>query len=160
MSNWKTDFPIASEDDSYVTRRELTKFLGLTSVAFLAGTLAAALRKWVRAVWPGARPDVVVAKVDDIPVGGYLLFNYPTAADPCILVRLEKHKFVAYNQRCTHLACPVHFNASSRELVCPCHHGFFSAEDGRVLAGPPKRQLERIPVAVDGKSVWVRHETS
>ena len=45
------DFPISSEEDSFVTRREFTKFLGLTSLAFFAGTFVAAGRKlWKRAV--------------------------------------------------------------------------------------------------------------
>jgi Rieske Fe-S protein len=155
MSNWRADFPVVRDEDNYVTRREFTKFLGLTSFAFLAGTFAAVLRKWVKNVWPAAHPAVPVAKTDEIPVGGYKLFRHPTQDDPCILLRLEDAKFVAYNQRCTHLSCPVYFNASERQLVCPCHNGFFSAEDGRVLAGPPKRPLEQLSVAVDSASVWV-----
>ena len=41
-SHWKQDFPIPSAEDSYVTRREFTKFLGLTSLAFFIGTCATA----------------------------------------------------------------------------------------------------------------------
>ena len=45
------NFPISAEDDSFVTRREFTKFLGLTSIAFFAGTFVAAGRKlWKRAM--------------------------------------------------------------------------------------------------------------
>jgi Rieske Fe-S protein len=29
-------------------------------------------------------------------------------------------------------------------LRCPCHHGFFEAQDGRPIAGPPRRPLARI----------------
>ena len=45
-SRWRQDFPVPSGEDSYVTRREFTKFLGLTSVAFLIGTCAAAGESW------------------------------------------------------------------------------------------------------------------
>ena len=153
---WKEDFPIPSEDDSYVTRRELTKFLGLTSLAFLTGTCAAAARKlWKRAMMEQS-PAVAVAGIDDTPVGGYKLFRYPTENDPCILLRLEPAKFVAFNQHCTHLACPVYFEAATKQLACPCHRGFFSAEDGRVLAGPPKRGLESLSVSVRDGRVWVK----
>src|SRR5882672_2358191 len=131
---WKQDFPIPAEEDSYVTRREFTKFLGLTSLALFLGTFTAAVRTlWKRSA---AGPPASVAHVNEIAVGGYKLFRYPTENDPCILLRLEQDKFVAFNQNCTHLACPVHFNAATRQLVCPCHKGFFSAENGRPLAGP------------------------
>jgi Rieske Fe-S protein len=149
---WKQDFPIPSEEDSYVTRREFTKFLGLTSLAFFLGTFTAAARKlWKRAA---AGPPVSVAQVNEIAVGGYKLFRYPTENDPCILLRLEQDKFVAFNQNCTHLACPVHFNAATGQLVCPCHKGFFSADNGRPLAGPPRRPLAALAISIRGDQVW------
>ena len=39
---WKKDFPVTSEEESYVTRREFTKFMGLTSLVFFLGTVTAA----------------------------------------------------------------------------------------------------------------------
>ena len=152
---WKQDFPITTGDDSYTTRRELMKFLGLTSLAFLVGTCAAAARKlWKRS--PGEQiAGAAVAHVEEIPVGGYKLFRYPTENDPCILVRLDAAKFVAFDQRCTHLACPVYLDSASNQLACPCHKAFFSAEDGRILAGPPKRPLEGLRVSIRRKQIWV-----
>jgi len=153
------NFPVSSEEDSFVTRREFTKFLGLTSIAFFAGTFVAAGRKlWKRAM-AGRGGAVCVGGIEEVPVGGYKLFRYPTEDDPCILVRLDSEKVAAFNQHCTHLACPVIFNAEARQLECPCHKGFFSAEDGRVLAGPPKRGLEALNVSVRNGGVWVKHES-
>ena len=154
-ARWQQDFPVPSADDSYVTRREFTKFLGLTSVAFLAGTLAAAVRKLARQLFPREESMLVVADVQEIPVGGYKLFRYPTENDPCILLRISGDRFVAYDQRCTHLSCPVLFDASKQQLSCPCHEGFFSAEDGRALAGPPKRGLNRLTVTTENARVLV-----
>ncbi|HZI51434.1 MAG TPA: Rieske (2Fe-2S) protein [Terriglobia bacterium] len=154
-SRWKQDFPIPNEEDSYVTRREFTKFLGLTSVAFLIGTCAAAGRKLVKQLFP-SRTDVVdIADIHEIPVGGHKLFRYPTENDPCILLRLAEDKFVAFDQRCTHLSCPVLFDSGKKQLVCPCHEGFFSAEDGRPLAGPPKRPLPQLSVITRNARVLV-----
>ena len=155
-SQWKQDFPVQSADDSYVTRREFTKFLGLTSLAFLIGTGAAAGRKLMKRLFGERAASVAVGGVDEIPIGGYKLFRYPTANDPCILLRLKADQFVAFDQKCTHLSCPVYFNAAANQLVCPCHEGFFSAEDGRLLSGPPKRALARLPVSVRNAKVWVR----
>ena len=153
---WKEDFPVPCDEDSYVTRREFTKFLGLTSLAFLFGTFTAAARKLLKRVLASRRQAMRVASVDTIAVGGYKLFRYPTADDPCILLRLDTEKFAAFNQSCTHLSCPVHFNAGARQLVCPCHNGFFSAEDGRPLAGPPKRPLEALTVSMRDNEVWIQ----
>jgi nitrite reductase/ring-hydroxylating ferredoxin subunit len=155
-SQWKKDFPIPSAEDSYVTRREFTKFLGLTSLAFFIGTCATAGRKLVKRFMSTHEPSVAIADIGEVPVGGYKLFRYPTKDDPCILLRLAEDKFVAYDQRCTHLSCPVFFDAARKQLECPCHEGFFSIEDGRPLAGPPKRALAQLSVTTQNARVWVR----
>jgi nitrite reductase/ring-hydroxylating ferredoxin subunit len=153
---WRNDFPVPSAEDSYVTRREFTKFLGLTSFAFLVGTAAAAGRKIVKRMFSRDVAPIDVAGIGDVPVGGYKLFRYPTEADPCILVRLAEDQFAAFDQRCTHLSCPVFLDAAKKQLVCPCHAGYFSAEDGRALAGPAKRGLARLEVTAKDARIWVR----
>lgn len=153
---WKQDFPVTSEEDSYVTRRELTKFLGLTSMAFFAGSFTATARKlWKRAIWKKP-PAMHVADVDDLATGAYKLFRYPTEDDPCILLRLDQERFAAFNQHCTHLSCPVYFNAAEKQLFCPCHNGIFNAVDGTVLAGPPKRPLDVLAVSIRNSEIWVQ----
>jgi Rieske Fe-S protein len=96
-----------------------------------------------------------VAAVEDTAVGGYKLFRYPTEDDPCILLRLDAGKFVAFNQHCTHLSCPVVFNSGTCRLECPCQKGAFSAEHGGVIAGPPREPLEALDVAVRNGGIWV-----
>ena len=154
--HWKQDFPVPSAEDSYVARREFTKFLGLTSLAFLIGTLATAGRKLAKQMFPPNDAPLDVVAAGEIPVGGYKLFRYPTENDPCIVLRLSEDKYTAFDQRCTHLSCLVIFEAAAKQLVCPCHEGFFSAEDGRPLAGPPKRGLARLEVTTRNARVWVR----
>jgi len=154
-SRWRQDFPVPSAEDSYVTRREFTKFLGLTSLAFLIGTCAAAARKLAKQFYRREATSFAVAGIHEVPVGGHKLFRYPTENDPCILLRLSEDKFVAFDQRCTHLSCPVLFDAASKQLACPCHEGFFSADDGRPLAGPPKRPLAQLSVTTENAQVLV-----
>jgi nitrite reductase/ring-hydroxylating ferredoxin subunit len=98
-----------------------------------------------------------VASLDEIPAGGSKLFHYPTQDDTCILLRLAPDNFVAFNQNCTHLNCPVHFEAETSQLACPCHHGFFNAEDGKAVAGPPRRSLAALAVTVRDGQVWVQN---
>jgi Rieske Fe-S protein len=89
-------------------------------------------------------PRTLIARASDIPKGGVKLFRYPAAQDPCILFHTQSDRYVAYSQKCTHLSCAVIPASDGKRIECPCHHGFFSIDDGRVLQGPPPRPLPRI----------------
>jgi arsenite oxidase small subunit len=91
----------------------------------------------------------------DLPEGGVHLFRYPTAKDPAILLRLPDGELRAFSQKCTHLGCVVYYEQEHRQLVCPCHEGFFDDADGSVIHGPPTRDLPVIPVEVgDDGMIW------
>ncbi|MBA3468363.1 MAG: hypothetical protein H0T53_01840, partial [Herpetosiphonaceae bacterium] len=45
---WRQDFPIDVPQDNYISRREFTKFLVLTSGAFTAGQGWIVLKNWQR----------------------------------------------------------------------------------------------------------------
>ena len=62
--------------------------------------------------------------------------------------------FTAFAVNCTHLACPVNWQAQAQIFLCPCHGGVFYA-DGRVAAGPPPRPLPRYDVRIQDGSVQV-----
>ena len=75
---WRQDFPIDWAQDEYVSRRELVKFLVLTSVAFVVGQVWIVLKSALR-----ARQSEAIARrsrsprVDELPVGGAKTFTYP-----------------------------------------------------------------------------------
>lgn len=139
---WREEIPIRSADEQYVTRRQLAKFLGLTSLGMFVGNLWILARAWRRR--PLLPPSRVIARAGEIPVGGVKLFNYPGASDPCLLIRTGEDAYVAYSQKCTHLSCAVIYARARDRIECPCHHGVFAVDDGRVLAGPPPRPLPRV----------------
>lgn len=139
---WRDEFSVRADDERYVTRRQFTKFLMLTSVAMFAGNAWILVRSWLRR--PASLPEQVIGPADAIPVGGVALFTYPTPNDPCIVVRRGKDDYVAFSQKCTHLSCAVFYSRQSDRFECPCHRGVFSATDGAPLAGPPRRPLPRI----------------
>jgi Rieske Fe-S protein len=85
-----------------------------------------------------------ICRAMDVPVGGVWLFRYPTEKDACILIRPDEETYVAYSQKCTHLSCAVFYAREKNRLECPCHEGYFSITDGRVLQGPPPRPLPRV----------------
>jgi Rieske Fe-S protein len=39
-------------------------------------------------------------------------------------------------------------------FACPCHHGYFAMDDGRVLAGPPPRPLPRVKLEIHGNDIY------
>jgi Rieske Fe-S protein len=140
---WREEFSVFKNDERYVSRRQLTKFLALTSMAMFAGNLWILIRARLQGK-PAALPALPVAKLGEIPVGGVKLFQYPQAGAQCILVRTGEDAYAAYSQKCTHLSCSVFYSPESRDLVCPCHEGHFSIQDGSVLQGPPTRPLPAV----------------
>ena len=155
VPTWKDHFPDSWVDDHFVTRREFTKSLVWVSLAtFLANVVLAMLSRLKRLWGAEALPQVQIATVHDLPVGGARVFHYPASGDPCLLVRLDVDRYVAFGQKCTHLGCPVSYRAADRQLYCPCHQGFFDAADGRVLAGPPSRPLPRVTLERRGEELW------
>ena len=139
---WHDEFSVFTADERYVTRRQLTKFLTLTSFGMLAGNLWILIRSWLHT--KPVYATQAVSGAGEIPVGGVKLFRYPTPEDPCIMVRTGAETYVAYSQTCTHLSCAVYYSRAANRLECPCHEGYFSVADGRVLQGPPPRPLPRV----------------
>lgn len=148
---WKEEFSVHSADERYVTRRQLSKFLVLTSFGMFVGNVWILVRSLF---WKAPdSPQQVVATYGEIPVGGVKLFAYPAKEDHCILVRTGDSEFVAYSQKCTHLSCAVYYSREKDRLECPCHQGFFSIKDGAVLQGPPSRPLRQIVLEPRGEQL-------
>lgn len=150
---WRRDFPIDWGQDEYVSRRDLVKFVVLTSGAFAVGQVWLVVKRWFENR-PGIPGNAPIAKVDELPVGGAKTFHYPEGSTPRLLVRTSDRKFVAYDQQCTHLLCPVVPAVEKRRLHCPCHNGWFDLHTGRPLAGPPRRPLQRVNVEVKDDTVF------
>jgi nitrite reductase/ring-hydroxylating ferredoxin subunit len=150
---WRRKFPIDVPEDNYVARRDFTRFLGLTSLAFVVGQFWIGVQSWLRGRQePPSRQKI--ATLAQIPVGGSLTFNYPEETDSCLLVRPQADVVLAYDQKCTHLSCAVLPECSAGHLVCPCHHGLFDLNTGRPLAGPPRRPLTRIELEIVGDDIF------
>jgi Rieske Fe-S protein len=144
---WRQDLPIDWPQDHYVARRDFTKFLVLTSLAFFVGQVWIVVQNWVRRR-QGLPPIQRVVRTNDVPIGEARPFHYPTAGDPCLLIRLGSDEWLAYDQRCTHLSCAVTPALGEGELHCPCHHAAFDLASGRPLSGPPRRPLNRITLEI------------
>lgn len=148
---WRQEYPIDTPQSEFVSRREFIRLLLLTSFAFVVGQAYILVLSWLRQrAAPPASAEI--ATVNDVPINTTKVFFYPTANDPCVLVRLAENEFVAYSQRCTHLSCPVIPQPEIGKIRCPCHDGLYDLRTGDVIAGPPERPLPRITLQIrDGR---------
>lgn len=99
-------------------------------------------------------PHKKITDVNAIAIGDAVEFKFPGEHDDAILIRLSEEKYVAYQNACTHLRCPVFWVKEDSELLCPCHHGKFDVQTGAPTAGPPRRPLPEIQVKVDKGAVY------
>ena len=100
----------------------------------------------------------------DVPLDS-LLTVFPagseTAADaPAVLMRVAPgllsdqagapEGLIAYSKICTHAGCPVGlYEASSHQLLCPCHQSAFAVLDGaKPVSGPADRRLPQLPLTI------------
>ena len=144
---WRQDFPIDWPQDHYISRRDFTKFMVLTSLAFTVGQFwIAARNSWRKG--RGELPLRQIGTTDQIAVGGAITFAYPEEHDTCILVRPDERTFVAFSQKCTHLSCAVVPEMRQGRFHCPCHEGYFDLTSGNPIAGPPRRPLPRIKLEI------------
>ncbi|HEX2910572.1 MAG TPA: Rieske 2Fe-2S domain-containing protein [Chloroflexia bacterium] len=148
----REQFPISHAADAISTRRSFLKVLGLSSGAFFTGTAALALAGALQG--EEKYEPKKIAELGRLKAGQSTTFAYPGAEDPCLLVHLGNDQYVAYSQKCTHLACPVYWEAKNDRLECPCHEGAFNVRTGAVLGGPPPRPLPKINLKVENGSIY------
>lgn len=142
------------------SRRRFFKYLVNGIGTAIAVTLAVplgglyvlpALRK-PKIVWKacGAADDFAVGKIKLVPLKPLERQQWPEdwGTEAAWVLRKSEDRFVVYNLHCTHVGCPVNWSPQAKRFFSPCHGGVFDQE-GRVLAGPPPRPLDRYEVKVE-----------
>jgi len=61
---------------------------------------------------------------------------------------------VAFSPACPHLGCIYHWEYEQGIFLCPCHDSAFGL-DGKVLAGPAPRPLDRYESRVEGGKLLI-----
>ena len=130
--------------------------VGVPLVAYLLGPL----------IEPPANVWRSLGRVTDFSVGSTKLATYqdpspqPWAgltAEAAVWVRRDataNGEFIVFAVNCTHLGCPVRWNAAGKIFLCPCHGGVYN-EDGTVAGGPPPRPLFRYESRVTNGSLEI-----
>jgi menaquinol-cytochrome c reductase iron-sulfur subunit len=80
---------------------------------------------------------------------------WPQATPPVAIYVLNQggEKFTLFHIHCTHVGCPIQWNIQANRFFSPCHGGVFD-KDGRVLAGPPPRPLDRYEYKIENGTLY------
>jgi arsenite oxidase small subunit len=140
-----------------LTRREFLKASGAAAAAGVATVAPATAEAAAGQNYPAR----TVGKAKGMRTNDPLQFTYPDSASPCTAVKLGKavpggvgpdRDIVAYSNLCTHMGCPVSYDASARTFKCPCHFSVFDAElSGQMICGQATENLPRIQLAWNEK---------
>lgn len=96
-----------------------------------------------------------IGPISAVPVGQARSFTDPASGNPAWVVHPSGNTFVAFSAICTHAGCPVQYDQSNTQFICPCHGGVYDARTGQVLQGPPPTPLPKIPVHVAAGQIRV-----
>ena len=107
-------------------------------------------------LYPVARKNpepLFICMTDEIPDSEPLVILDP-AGRKVFLMRKPDGSLMAMSTVCTHLGCNVYYRKGKEIFECPCHQGVFDIE-GNPVSGPPQIPLERYPVGIRNKMVFV-----
>lgn len=139
--------------DNISRRRFLSSGFMTFGLGFGMGTL---LLRFFQFLTPSRKErrfeEILIGTVSEIPEDGVKAIEI---ADNKLFILREEDGFVAFSRRCTDLGCLVNWDGAKRRFVCPCHKGIYDIK-GKNIAGPPPRPLERFPVVVKGKNMYLR----
>jgi ubiquinol-cytochrome c reductase iron-sulfur subunit len=113
--------------------------------------------------------DGIAVRTSEVPLGGLVTVFPDGAVDSelgqAVLIRVEPELIralpgrerwtpqglIAYSKICTHAGCPVGlYEATSHQLLCPCHQSTFDVLDGaEPVFGPAASRLPQLPLAID-----------
>jgi arsenite oxidase small subunit len=149
-------------DGMKLSRR--TFLISTGSVAATAGAAALSTPAQAAGNTPAASstleyPKARVGKLAALPVNQAVAFNYPDAASVCYAIRMgtpvtggvgPDGDIVAYSGMCTHMGCPVTYEAGTRTFKCGCHFSIFDPENGgQMVCGQATENLPRVLLRYD-----------
>ena len=143
-----------------VSRRDFFKIGG--SVAAGAGLAAAVDTQAATATAALTYKPKSVSKAGGMASNAPITFQFPDASSPCAAIKIgapvpggvgPNKDIVAYSTLCTHMGCPVAYDADKRTFNCACHFSMFDAEKGgQMICGQATENLPRIVLEYNDKT--------
>lgn len=147
--------PAADPEDRMVGRRRILKtVLGFSAVSTLAMILTPIVGFLVPPKTQGsaAGEKVLAGKTTDIPPGDGKVVAM--GSRPVIVIN-SGQSVTAFSAICTHLGCIVGWDATRKQIACPCHDGIFNPVNGAVVSGPPPAPLPAVKVSVENDQIFL-----
>ncbi|OGC06398.1 hypothetical protein A2V82_16175 [candidate division KSB1 bacterium RBG_16_48_16] len=143
-------------DKREMNRREFAQSIGFFTVAALSSSAIAALLTSCSSDDNPAGPTgsntggqlkVSLSENTELEqVGGFKTFR--VNAEPIIVIHASENSFRTFTLVCTHQACTVSWQSSSRIFQCPCHGSRYDS-NGKVTQGPAPRALAEYMTTFD-----------
>lgn len=133
--------------------KTINRILAFTGLAALAGPVVAFFYPPKLEEMPsepvlvGTQSELLAGKSKTVRFGRY----------PALVIHTEDG-LRAYSAVCTHFACVVKWDPEMKQIVCPCHEGYFDPLDGHVISGPPPTPLEALNIKLVEDEIFVGGE--
>ncbi|MFC2026231.1 ubiquinol-cytochrome c reductase iron-sulfur subunit [Chloroflexota bacterium] len=108
---------------------------------------------------------VSLGPLENYPIGTPTLFSFTRSkingwektvnSFGVYIFRETENTEVVYSNVCTHLSCRVTWEEGDQIYFCPCHDGIFD-KDGKVVAGPPPRPMDRYETKIEDGILSIR----
>jgi menaquinol-cytochrome c reductase iron-sulfur subunit len=153
--------------DNRITRRGLLNVVSIGLAALAGAVVSVPILSYLLSplLNPAQRVWLTLGLVDQYAIGETVeaAFDDPsplpwagqTARTALWLRRTGQNSFVAFAVNCSHLGCPVNWQAKAQLFVCPCHGGVYYA-DGSVASGPPPHALAQYATRIENDQVQIQ----
>lgn len=149
-SQWAGEFPIAQQEEFRVNRRGFAIACCAAATAGAVG-LGAVAASDQQPEWQ----EFAAGTTEGFEPSSDRIVVHPESGEHILIVRLASGEYRAYDQRCSHLLCPVHYDAEKEKIFCPCHHGLFDPQNGAPAGGPPRKPLPQFGVEVRDGALFI-----
>ncbi|MDF3835858.1 arsenate reductase (azurin) small subunit [Cupriavidus basilensis] len=154
-----------------ITRRQFLKATGGVAAGIgVSGSLSTPAQAAPAPADPGRTTlpfsPKVVAHLGQLRVNTPVSFLYPDASSPCAVIKMgmpvpggvgPDRDVVAYSTLCTHMGCPVAYDAGARTFKCPCHFSIFDPEkSGQMVLGQATENLPMVQLQYNASDGTVK----
>ncbi len=138
-----------------MTRRSFLDWFLATSTGALLGSVFYPIARYLippKVEESTSRNVTLSIKPEEVQPNSGQIFRF--GSQPGILIRTPEGELRGFSAICTHLACIVQYRADLNHIWCACHNGHYDL-NGKNIAGPPPRPLEKYDVNVRGDHLVV-----
>lgn len=74
-----------------------------------------------------------------------------------VYVVKQNNNYTILSNVCSHMQCPVHWEDTIHQFVCPCHGGLYDI-NGKNVGGPPPKPLPQYVHRIDGTTLFIENQ--